>query len=39
VVGDDVEVDLHAAAVRSVHQRAQVGVGPQVRVDLREVGQ
>ena len=37
VVGDDVEEDLHPARVRGVDQRAQVGVGPEVRVDLREV--
>jgi hypothetical protein len=38
VVGDDVEVDLHAPAVCGLDQRAQVLVGAQVRVDLREVG-
>ncbi len=37
VVGDDVEVDLDAAAVGGVHERPQVRVGPEVRVDLREV--
>ena len=38
VVGDDVEVDLDAARVGGVHEVAQVLVGPEVRVDLREVG-
>ena len=38
VVGDDVEVDLHPARVGGVDERAQVVVGPEMRVDLREVG-
>ncbi len=38
VVGDDVEEDLHPLPVRLVDQPLQVGVRPEVRVDLREVG-
>jgi len=38
VVGDDVEVDLHAALVRRVDQGLEVVVAAQVRIDLREVG-
>ena len=37
VVGDDVEEDLHVLRVRLVDQRLQLRVGPEVRVDLREV--
>ena len=37
VVGDDVEVHLHAARVGLVDQRFQFGVGAQVRIDLGEV--
>ena len=37
VVGDDVEEDLHPARVRGIDQLAQLGVGAEVRVDLREV--
>ena len=38
VVDDDVHVELHAARVHGVDQRLEVRVGPEVRVDLREVG-
>ena len=38
MVGDDVEEDLHAAVVGEVDEGLQLGVGAQVRVDLREVG-
>ena len=38
VVGDDVEVDLHAAVVGGVDQGGQVLVAAEVRVDLGEVG-
>jgi hypothetical protein len=38
VVGDDVEVDLHPPPMGGVHERAQVLVRAEVRVDLREVG-
>jgi hypothetical protein len=38
VVGDDVEVDLDPARVGGLDQCREVVVGPQVRVDLREVG-
>ena len=37
VVGDDVEVDLHPAAVGGGDQVREVLVGAEVRVDLREV--
>ena len=38
VVGDDVEEDLEPAPVGEPHQPLHVGVGAQVRVDPREVG-
>ena len=38
MVGDDVEVDLHAAGVGLVDERLQLLVGAQVRIDLGEVG-
>ena len=38
VVGDDVEVDLHAAGVGLVDERLELIVGAQVRIDLGEVG-
>ena len=37
VVGDDVEEDLHPPLVRLVDELAQLGIGAEVRVDLREV--
>ncbi len=38
VVGDDVEEDLDAARVRLVDEGLELGVGAEVRVDPREVG-
>ena len=38
VVGDDVEEDLHPLGVRGVDEVLHVLVGPEVRVDLGEVG-
>ncbi len=37
VVHDDVEVDLQAERVRTGHERGEVGVGAEMRIDAREV--
>jgi hypothetical protein len=37
VIDDDVEIHLHPQAVRTVDERREVGVRPEMRVDLREV--
>src|SRR4029079_627384 len=38
VVGDDVEIDLHAALVHSLDEGAHVGLGAEMRIDAGEVG-
>ena len=38
VIDDDVQIDLHAARVGGAHQRIQIGVGSEMRVDVQEVG-
>ena len=35
VVDDDVHVEFHAARVHRVDQRLELGVGPEMRIDLR----
>ena len=37
MIGDDVHIDFHAARMRRLDQRLEIGVGAKMRVDPREV--